>query len=123
MVYGTKVNLPIDVSLSESSVPEAAEVIRSLQDCWQRVRDNLLKAQASMTSYADKHRKESKIRPDMLVMLDTKNLSLAACKTKKLKPRFVGPFKVLRQVGLVSFKIALPDSMKVHPVFHVSLLK
>jgi len=56
-------------------------------------------------------------------MLDTKNLSIAACTTKKLKPRFVGPFKVLRQVGLASFKLALPDSMRVHPVFHVSLLK
>ena len=76
-----------------------------------------------MVRYADKHRKESAIQPNTLVMLDTKNLQLASHECKKLKPRFVGPFKVVKQVGAVSYKLELPTTIKVHPVFHVSLLK
>ena len=34
VVYGTKVNLPIDVSLGNTSVPEAGDVMHSLQECW-----------------------------------------------------------------------------------------
>jgi hypothetical protein len=56
-------------------------------------------------------------------MLDTKNLSLAAHDCKKLKPRFVGPFEVVKLVGTMSYKLQLPATMKIHPVFHVSLLK
>ena len=42
---------------------------------------------------------------------------------RKLQPRFIGPFKVIQVVSETSYKLALPDHMKIHPVFHVSLLK
>ena len=76
-----------------------------------------------MVRYTDKHRKECNIEPNTLVMLDTRNITFAADECKKLKHRFTGPFKVLKQVGKVAYKLELPHSMKVHPVFHVSLLK
>ena len=38
-------------------------------------------------------------------------------------PRYVGPFAILARVGLVAYKLGLPPTVKVHPVFHVSLLK
>ena len=40
-----------------------------------------------------------------------------------MKPRFVGPFHVIQSVGANAFKLQLPESMKVHPVFNVSLLR
>jgi hypothetical protein len=42
----------------------------------------------------------------------------------KLSPRFIGPFMILKQVGLVSYQLELPDHLAdVHDVFHVSQLK
>ena len=41
----------------------------------------------------------------------------------KLSPRFIGPFEILKMVGTVAYRLALPPSMSsVHEVFHVSML-
>ncbi|GJY60379.1 hypothetical protein Tco_0461036 [Tanacetum coccineum] len=41
-----------------------------------------------------------------------------------LKPRYVGPFKVLEKVRSVSYKIELPEELsRVYNTFHVSNLK
>jgi hypothetical protein len=42
----------------------------------------------------------------------------------KFSPRFIGPFKILKRVGEVAYKLELPDHLvDVHDVFHVSQLK
>jgi hypothetical protein len=56
------------------------------------------------------------------VMLSTKNLKLKhGC--NKLMPRFVGPFTVSAQISPVAFRLELPKTMRIHNVFHTSLLK
>jgi hypothetical protein len=49
------------------------------------------------------------------------SLKLGSC--AKLVARFCGPFEIVERIGLVSYMIALPTSMFVPNVFHVSLLK
>ena len=45
-------------------------------------------------------------------------------KRGKLSPRFIGPFEILKRVGTVAYRLALPPSMMgVHEVFHVSMLR
>jgi len=41
----------------------------------------------------------------------------------KLAMRYYGLFEVLGRIGLVSYMLALPTSMRIHNLFHVSLLK
>nr|GFC31941.1 putative reverse transcriptase domain-containing protein [Tanacetum cinerariifolium] len=44
--------------------------------------------------------------------------------TREVKPRYVGPFKVLERVGDVTYKRDLPEELsRVHNTFHVSNLK
>ena len=38
-------------------------------------------------------------------------------------PKWLGPFAILARVGTVAYKLDLPKELKIHPVFHVSLLK
>ncbi|GKF46176.1 hypothetical protein Tco_0135978 [Tanacetum coccineum] len=45
-------------------------------------------------------------------------------KRGKLNPRFIGPFKVIKKVGDVAYKLELPEELsRVHNTFHVSNLK
>ena len=48
-------------------------------------------------------------------------MSLGRC--RKLAPRFCEPFEILAKRGSVAYELALPAHIKVHNVFHASLLK
>ena len=37
--------------------------------------------------------------------------------------RYEGPFKITKRVGKVAYKLEFPAHLKLHPVFHASMLK
>ncbi|XP_066450165.1 vomeronasal type-2 receptor 116-like [Eleutherodactylus coqui] len=57
-----------------------------------------------------------------LVYLSSKNLKLKV-PSLKLAPRFVGPFPVTKAISPIAYELALPDTWRIHRVFHKSLLK
>ena len=46
-----------------------------------------------------------------------------AKKDNKLSPKYYGPYKVLQKTGTMAYKLELPASSPVYPIFHVSFLK
>ena len=61
-------------------------------------------------------------KPAVWVWLSTRNLPLyLPC--RKLGPRFVGPFKVLRRLNEVSYRLQLLPDYHINPSFYVSLLR
>ena len=56
------------------------------------------------------------------MLLSTRNLKMKGM-PDKLKKRFMGPFKIQERIGQQVCRFLLPETWKVHPVFHLSLLK
>jgi hypothetical protein len=61
-----------------------------------------------------------------LAYVSTKNLSLPKGQAQKLVPKFIRPYKLIRDFRNNSFELDLPPHLRqwgIHPVFHSSLLQ
>ncbi|KAL0152505.1 hypothetical protein M9458_052228 [Cirrhinus mrigala] len=82
-----------------------------------------MRAVCRSKSIADQRRIQGPaFAPGQKVWLSTRDIRLRL-PSRKLSPRFVGPFTILEQVNPVTFKLQLPPQYRIHPTFHVSLLK
>ncbi|CDJ54308.1 Polyprotein, related [Eimeria brunetti] len=71
--------------------------------------------------YADARRRDVKYAPVDLVWISIRDLpGLNQC--SKFEPRFGGPFLILKRIGQVAYRVALPPTYTCHNVFHVSQL-
>jgi hypothetical protein len=79
-------------------------------------------AQRAAIYYNRKHSVGPELKEGDKVYLLRKNV-----KTKrpsdKLDHKKLGPFKIDKKIGSVNYKLKLPKTMEIHPVFHVSLLE
>ena len=80
-------------------------------------------AQQRQISYADRGHQEVNYEVSEDLMLNTKNVRHRSPGSSKFMPRWMGPYKMLEKVGTVAYRLALPIELKMHPVFHVALLK
>eukprot|EP00798_Chlamydomonas_sp_ICE-L_P006678 gene6678-3342_t len=121
--YGYRPDTPVTL-VDDPQVPEEgdyAERIRLLHNFVQR---EAQAAKVYMKTYANRHRIDVSFQPGDEVWLDSEVLHLKEQPSRKLRDRWVGPYKVTRVVNPVSYELVLPVSLKrVHPVFHVSRLK
>ncbi|CAI5671393.1 unnamed protein product [Oreochromis niloticus] len=98
-------------------------MVRRCRQAWIKARAAITRANAL---YARQHRRRHRpghpFQPGDRVWLSTRHLRLRT-ESKKLTPRFVGPYEVTARLNPVAYRLRLPPAMKVHPVFHVSQLK
>ena len=83
-------------------------------------------AQSRQKSYADQRRKplEFEVGEHVFLRVTPTTGIGRAIKTKKLNPRYIGPFEVLKRFGPVAYQVALPPHLSnLHDVFHVSQLR
>ena len=57
------------------------------------------------------------------MLLSTTNISFKRVGAPKLMPRYIGPFKIKKRIGETAYELELAKNMRIHDVFHVSLLK
>ena len=48
-----------------------------------------------------------------------KNIRFRSPSAPKLMPRWVGPLSVTEGIGTLAYRLELPASWQMHPVFHV----
>uniref|UniRef100_A0A8C5R8C8 Gypsy retrotransposon integrase-like protein 1 n=1 Tax=Leptobrachium leishanense TaxID=445787 RepID=A0A8C5R8C8_9ANUR len=104
-------------------VPSVATRLRALRVCRTKARTCLIMAQNTYKRYADHHRTASTgYATGQRVWLSTRHLRLS-CPSKKLGPKYIGPFTIVDMIGPVAARLRLPARYRFHPVVHVSLLK
>lgn len=106
-----------------SPIPAVAERISALQQNLELLKGTLERAQENYKKAADKFRRPAPMfKIGDKVWLSTRNLKLKV-PSPKLGQKFLGPYKIIGIISPVAVRLKLPRSMKIHPVFHVSLLK
>ncbi len=108
---------------THSRVPAAATYTQEMQQTLERAKDCLTRAQQRQKAYADKGRHDASYQVGDKLLLNTKNIRFRSPGAPKLMPRWVGPFPVVERIGTLAYRLELPASMWIHPVFHVSLLQ
>ncbi|CAD6258053.1 unnamed protein product [Miscanthus lutarioriparius] len=90
------------------------------------IQQHLSRAQTCMKRQGDKHHSERSFAVGEWVFLKVQpyvQSSVARRANQKLAFRFFGPYHILERIGAAAYKLALPSSSSIHPVFHVSQLK
>ncbi|GJU71282.1 reverse transcriptase domain-containing protein [Tanacetum coccineum] len=105
-LYGKKCRSPVLWSeIGEGSLIRPELVLQTI-DKVVLIKEKLKTARDRQKSYADKRHKSLEFEKD------------------KLAPRYVGPFEILERIGLVAYRLRLPEELSsVHNTFHVSNLK
>lgn len=106
----------------ESNVPKAAQFVNNIQRNIEEIKIHMRAAIDRQKAYANLKRRELVFAEGDLVKLNTRNIPVTVG-VRKLTDRFIGPFKIEKKVSDVAYKLKLPTSFRIHPVFHISQLE
>ncbi|GKE34318.1 putative reverse transcriptase domain-containing protein [Tanacetum coccineum] len=124
-LYGRKCRTPIAWAKVGESKLFGPEIVQETTDKIGQIKERLKVARDRQKSYADNHRKplEFSVGDKVLLRLSPWKGLVCFDKTSKLSLRYVGPFKIVEQVGPVAYWLRLPQELvDVHDTFHVSKL-
>ena len=122
--YGHEPVMPIQLLRGNEKVntDSVASFIQRVTSDWELARENLQRSVGLQQKYYDRRHRDVKYKVGDLVLLSTRNIKMKVIQGK-LQRRFVGPFRVTETIGRQAYRLSLPDTWKIHHVFHVSLLK
>jgi hypothetical protein len=103
-------------------VENVSRFTRRLDTIYHRARSHLQAANEKYKARYDRLHRPAQYHAGTWVLLSTRHLRLQGT-PGKLQRRFVGPFRVASRIGTQAYRLELPDTWKIHDVFHISLLK
>ena len=102
------------------------ELLNRREEIISRVKKNIRLAQHRMVQFANNNRSDRQFSIGDYVYLKLqhyKQHSVVRRTSQKLAAKFFGPYLVIARIGEVAYKLELPLTATIHPVFHVSQLK
>ena len=106
-----------DLIQMESRVQGARDFIQENIDIMNSLKNNLHQAQNQQKIYTDKKKMEKIFEIGDMVFLRLqpyKQTSINASGVEKLKPRFYGPYKAIKKIGEVDYKLEFPLDRRIH---------
>ncbi|KAG8472948.1 hypothetical protein CXB51_034814 [Gossypium anomalum] len=102
------------------------ELVADTEDKVKMIRNQLKEVADRQNSYVDLKHKDTRYAVGDMVFLKVSPWKkiLRFGKKGKLSPRFIGPYRILKRIGPVAYRLELPPELDhIHDVFHVSMLR
>ena len=101
------------------------ELLKEMEVIVNQVQGNLKIVQDRQKSQANLKitPKEFQVGEHVFIKVRPKKSSLRLGSCAKLAPRYCGPFEIQSRIGQVAYQLVLPPNLRVHNVFHISVLK
>ncbi|GKE51863.1 putative reverse transcriptase domain-containing protein [Tanacetum coccineum] len=125
-LYGRKCRSPVLWAEIKEGGFIGPELVLQMTDKVVLIKEKLKTARDHQKSYANKRHKplEFEVGDKVLLKVSPWKGVVRFGKKGKLAPRYVGPFEILERIGLVAYRLRLPEELSsVHDTFHVSNLK
>jgi hypothetical protein len=112
-LYGRKCRTPLMWSEVGERTLVGPALIKEAEERVAEIREKLKAAQSRQKSYADKKRREVSFNSGDFAYLKvspirgTRRFQVHG----KLAPRYIGPYKVLKRVGAIAYRLELPEEM------------
>lgn len=126
IVYG---KIPrMGFQIPKSAYPGVQEFANNVAMNLATAHDALIESRVEQTHYANQRRRDDeKYKEGDLVYVSTENMNLPKGRVRKLLPKYIGPYKVLRARTETShYAVDLPSELtarRIHSTFHVSKLR
>ena len=125
-LYGRRCRTPLCWYQDGEAVLVGLELLEQTTKKVRIVRNRMQASQSRQKAYADRKRRPLEFAAgDHVFLRVTQTTSVGrALRSRKLSPKFLGPYQISRRIGPMAYEIALPPQLaNLHPVFHVSQLR
>ena len=123
--YGFHPKFTVSIKTHKKSLPnlDAKNFALKMKDLHNHLKANIRSAQDQQEQAVNTKRKPApRYFVGDLVFLSAKNIRTTR-NSRKLDWKKLGPFPIKNIISPYAYRLSLPSTMKIHPVFHVSLLE
>ena len=121
LMYGFKVNEPLSLIGATGLYPQVSDLAQRRDlHCRQAQDAQMFAAIWAKRRYNNKHKKIDLKEGDLVYLRLHRGYDLPGIQNPKLSNQRAGPFKILKKIGTLAYRIEIPRTMRIHPVVSIA---